>query len=113
MEEKKMSELLKGVYDSLTDEQKEKVKGCKTLDEFLALAGKEGVELPDELLDAASGGIVYRLMDFDTQSFTGFYIYTNENDPLAEPEAGYTYYDLDEAKRQARLHGWSDEVIDF
>jgi hypothetical protein len=55
----KLAEALEGIWDSLTDEQKEKAKACETLDELTALAGKEGVELPDELLDAVAGGFVY------------------------------------------------------
>ncbi|MBE7008748.1 MAG: hypothetical protein E7422_06390 [Ruminococcaceae bacterium] len=56
----KLAEALKGIWDSLTDEQKEKAKACKTMDELTALAGKEGVELPDELLDAVAGGFIYK-----------------------------------------------------
>ena len=52
----KLNAALKSIYDSLTDEQKEKAKNCKTMDELMALAGKEGLELPDEALDAVSGG---------------------------------------------------------
>ncbi|MBE7008007.1 MAG: hypothetical protein E7422_02480 [Ruminococcaceae bacterium] len=52
----KLAEALKGIWDSLTDEQKEKAKACKSMDELTALAGKEGVELPDEALDMVSGG---------------------------------------------------------
>ena len=52
----KMNAALKGIYDSLTDEQKEKAKACKTMDELTALAAKDGIELPDEVLDAVSGG---------------------------------------------------------
>ena len=52
----KLNAALKGIYDSLTDEQKEKAKACKTMDELTALAAKEGVELPDEVLDAVAGG---------------------------------------------------------
>ena len=55
-----LQEALKGIWDSLTDEQKEKAKACKTPDELAALAGKEGIELPDELLDAVAGGFVFR-----------------------------------------------------
>ena len=47
---------LKSIYDSLTDEQKEKVKACKTADEFKAFAEKEGIELTDEMLDEVAGG---------------------------------------------------------
>ena len=56
MEEKKLNEILKGVYDSLTDEQKEKAKACKTMEELIALAGQESIELPDEIMDAVAGG---------------------------------------------------------
>ncbi len=54
--DEKLNAALKGIYDSLSDEQKEKAKHCKTLDELTALAAKEGMELPDEALDAVSGG---------------------------------------------------------
>ena len=54
---------LKGIYDSLTDEQKEKAKACRTMDELMAFAGKEGLELPDEVLDAAAGGLDDELSD--------------------------------------------------
>ena len=54
----KLNAALKGIYDNLTDEQKAKAKACKTMDELTALAGKEGIELPDEVLDAAAGGWV-------------------------------------------------------
>ena len=47
-----MSDLLKG----LTEEQIEKVKGCKNAEEILSLAKAEGVELTDEQLQAVSGG---------------------------------------------------------
>ncbi|MBQ9459560.1 MAG: hypothetical protein IJU66_06460 [Oscillospiraceae bacterium] len=52
----KLNETLKGIWDSLTDEQKEKAKACKSMDELTALASKEGVELSDEALDMVSGG---------------------------------------------------------
>ncbi len=45
-------ELLKG----LTEEQIAKVKACKSHEELLALAKKEGVELSDEQLEVVSGG---------------------------------------------------------
>ena len=47
---------LAGIYENLTDEQKEKAKKCKTMDEMMALAGEWGIELPDEMLDAVAGG---------------------------------------------------------
>ena len=52
----KLNELLMGIYDSLTDEQKEKARACRTVDELVAFAGKEGIELPDEALDMVAGG---------------------------------------------------------
>ncbi len=58
-ENKNASELnktLEGLWGSLTDEQKEKAKACKSMDELTTLAGSMGVELPDELLDSVAGG---------------------------------------------------------
>ena len=52
----KMKEIMDSIYENLTDEQKEKAKQCKTMDELIALAGEWGIELPDEVLDAVSGG---------------------------------------------------------
>jgi hypothetical protein len=56
-------------YETLTDEQKERAKVCKTPEELMAVLGELGVELPEELrrtaadselsdeeLDAVSGG---------------------------------------------------------
>ena len=54
--EEKLNEALKGIYESLNDEQKEKAKACKTMSELTSLAAKEGLELPDDMLDAISGG---------------------------------------------------------
>jgi len=45
-------ELLKG----LTEEQIAKIKECKTTEEMMALAKKEGVTLNEEQLAAVSGG---------------------------------------------------------
>ena len=57
--DEKMKETMKGIYDSLTDEQKEQAKTCKNMDDFMKLAGEWGIELPDELADAVAGGIDY------------------------------------------------------
>ena len=38
------------------DELKEKAKQCKTMEELTALAAKEGIELPDEVVDQIAGG---------------------------------------------------------
>ena len=53
----KLAEVLKGIWDALTDEQKEKAKACKTMDELVKLAAAEGIELCDEILDAVAGGV--------------------------------------------------------
>ena len=57
MDEKKLEETLDGIYDKLNDEQKEKAKACKNMDEFIKLAGELGIELPDELVSAVAGGL--------------------------------------------------------
>ena len=54
--EEKVNEIIKAVYDSLTDEQKKKADECKTMGELMDMAGKEGIELPDEALEVVSGG---------------------------------------------------------
>ena len=52
-----LKKALKGVYDSLTDEQKKKAENCRTAEELIAFAEDEGIEFPDELLDTVAGGI--------------------------------------------------------
>ncbi len=56
MEDKKLNELLNQALASLTDEQKEKAKACKTAKELVDFLAEAGVELPDELLDEVAGG---------------------------------------------------------
>ena len=51
MENKDLHKKLTALMNGLTDEQKEKAKACKTLNELMAFAGKEGIELPDEQLE--------------------------------------------------------------
>ncbi|MCR5079273.1 MAG: Nif11-like leader peptide family natural product precursor [Bacilli bacterium] len=46
----------KELLDGLTVEQIEKVKACKTSEEVLSLAKKEGIELTTEQLAAVNGG---------------------------------------------------------
>jgi len=43
-------------FEDLTPQQKEKAKACKTPEELLALARKEGIDLTDEQLESVSGG---------------------------------------------------------
>ncbi len=54
--DEKMKEALKSVYNNLTDGQKEKAKACKTYEELMDFAGKEGIELPDDLVETVAGG---------------------------------------------------------
>ncbi|MBQ9042972.1 MAG: Nif11-like leader peptide family natural product precursor [Eggerthellaceae bacterium] len=43
-------------FEDLTEEQKKKVRECKTPEGLLALAKEEGYELSDEELEAVAGG---------------------------------------------------------
>ncbi len=52
----RLAKSLRSLLESLTDEQKEKAKQLKTMDELMKFLGREGVELPDEMLDTVSGG---------------------------------------------------------
>ena len=99
MDEKKLNELLKGIWDSLTDEQKEKIRACKTVDEAIALAGKEGIELPDEALDAVAGGYIVNL----GSKFLVVDDYEREEKASASSK--------EEAQRIARNMGYSDEEV--
>ena len=59
MDENRTNELnkaLAALWDSLTDEQKNKAKECKSTEELMLLAGAAGIELPDEMLSFATGG---------------------------------------------------------
>ena len=44
-------------FADLTEDQKARVKACKTTDELVALAKEEGIEITDEQLEAVSGGM--------------------------------------------------------
>ena len=54
-----LSTTLDQLWNSLTDEQKAKAEACASIDELLAFAGEEKIELPDELMEAAGGYIFY------------------------------------------------------
>lgn len=43
-------------FEDLTPEQLEKAKACKSVDELVALAKSEGIELTDEQLQGIAGG---------------------------------------------------------
>ncbi len=49
-------------FEDLSPELKSKVEACKTPEEMLALAKKEGYELSDEELQAISGGMSWEDM---------------------------------------------------
>ncbi len=54
--DEKLIEAMKGMYDNLTDVQKEKWNACKTEEEFIKFMSDEGIELPDEFVGVVSGG---------------------------------------------------------
>ncbi len=98
----KLAEPLRGIWDSLTDEQKEKAKACKTLDELTELAGREGIELPDEVLDAIAGGYVF----YNGRSYEVI------RDSDGEVLAGGMAWNQEQAEGLARSEGQSqDEII--
>lgn len=55
----KLASLLSTLYDSLTDEQKERVTSCKTLGELSTSLSDEAVTLSDEALEGVSSGYLY------------------------------------------------------
>ena len=101
----KLEELLKDIWGSLTDEQKEKMKERKSWDEMMSYAGKENIELPDELLDAVSGG--YILPEYNEQEDRWTYFVINDNN--GNQEGGY--YVLEWAQDAAREKGFSTDFI--
>ena len=109
MENEKTVELLKGIWENLTDEQKEKAKACKTADELIKLAGEEGIELPDEALETVAGGYLFQehgskgieiIRDSD-----GEYLSSVDTSNLAPGDI------MGEAKRQAEQMGQSSEWL--
>jgi hypothetical protein len=56
--EKKMEgkESLERIYAQMSDEQKEKFKNCKDMDEVMRLADEENYELTDEQLELLGSG---------------------------------------------------------
>ena len=49
----------KEMYENLSEDLKAKVANCKTGEELVSLAEKEGIELTDEQVDAISGGSIW------------------------------------------------------
>ena len=54
MDEQKMKDLITKLLNGLTDEQKEKVKACRSLNELITCLGGMGTALPDGLLDTVT-----------------------------------------------------------
>lgn len=59
MNNEELNAALIKIWDSLTEEQKDKAVKCKTSGEVLEFAGAEGIELPDEVMKAVSGGYLF------------------------------------------------------
>ena len=60
MDEKKLNEQVDAAVVYLTDEQKKKVEDCKNMNDLIDLLGEMGVVLPDELMNAVAGGVIYQ-----------------------------------------------------
>ena len=50
---------LQDIIDSLTEDQKQKLKNCKNKEEMTDLLLAEGIELTDELLESVAGGLPF------------------------------------------------------
>ena len=55
----------KELYDGLSEDLKKKATSCKTVEELMALAKSEGIELTDEQMDAIAGGVQWSCDDDD------------------------------------------------
>ncbi len=113
MEDKnKLTEMLKGVWNSLTEEQKAKAEGCKTPEELMKFAGEECIELPDEILDAVSGGYltcVFQKVGNDTERRWWWQVIDDKTGEVIE-----TYspdFTREEMDKFAEQHGQSTEMI--
>ena len=67
MEEKRKMEILGELYGSLNDRQKEQIRSLGSEAELAEFAAKEGIELPDELLDTVAGGGAQEELEFIQQ----------------------------------------------
>ena len=57
--DEKLIKVIDDIYADLTEEQKAGVKACTDTEELMAFISKEGMELPDDVLDAVAGGFPY------------------------------------------------------
>lgn len=67
MDNTQLNDTLKDIWFSLTDEQKERASACSTMDELLAFAGEEKIELPDDFVEGVAGGWLH--YNFDTGEY--------------------------------------------
>ena len=103
MDNEKLNEMIKGVWESLTDEQKEKAKACKSPDELIKLAGEEGIELPDELLDTVAGGALVKITD--KYGLVTWNVYRN-----GIREQIFKWDEYEKAKKFAEVNNISTEI---
>ena len=109
MEEQKMNAYIQKIAESLTDEQKEKVKACKTVDEMMKFFGSEKIELPDEMLDAVSGGYIHHGNDgkwYVISDNCGAVMTKGEGSMEAKP-----FDSRSDAAEAAKNAGYSTEII--
>ncbi len=104
MDNDQLSQALTELWDSLTDEQKAKAKECTTFDELAQFAGDQGIELPDEMLDAVAGGYTF----YDERSRTYEIINDSTGDVM---DTGYVY--LDNAQTNARYQGQKPDLLNW
>ena len=102
MDKEKLSQELTEIWDSLTDEQKEKAKACESFGELMEFAGDEGIELPLEVLDNVAGGYTF----YDSASHTYEVIADYDGEVMAD---GFVY--LDNAQTNARYMGQSPDLL--
>ena len=72
MEKEDLNGLLEEIYNSMSDEQKQKAAKCETADEFLAFAGEEGIPLSDDILELTTGGTCMYVGADEASFKTGF-----------------------------------------
>lgn len=102
MEKEKLLQALKELWDSLTDEQREKVQACASYDELMQYAAEEGIELPLEALDDVAGGYTF----YDQASHTYQVIRDKDGEVMVD---NLVY--LDNAQTNARYLGQSPDLI--
>lgn len=102
MDKEQLPQVLIELWDSLTDEQKEKAKACTSFEELVECAGEEGIELPLEMLDGVAGGYTF----YDEASHTYQVINDDTGDVMS---GGYLY--LDNAQTNARYQRQKTDLI--